>query len=69
MKVQVSVNFGRGKMEANASLFAPKNWIYLNFAKGRLCFNRETLEVEKGQSYRQPVVDRDELKRIAELVK
>lgn len=70
MKIQVSVNFGRGKMEADAKLFAPKNWIYLGFVKGgRLCFDRETLEIQKGQSHRAPVVDRDELKRIAELVK
>jgi len=67
MKKQVTVLSMRGfEMKAEASLFEAKGWIYLNFEKGgRLCFDKNTLQVQKGQSHRIPEVTREELAKVA----
>jgi hypothetical protein len=68
MSKQVTVLSLRGfPMKASANLVEAKNWIYINFEKGRLCFDKNTLEIQKGQSYRIPEVSRDELKKVADL--
>lgn len=69
----ITIKSMRGfEMSAQASLFEAKNWIYLHFTSqnakgGRLCFDKDTLQIQKGQSYKVPEVTREELAKVAEL--
>ena len=46
--MKITVKVGRGyKLEAEARVFEPKNWLYLNFAKGYVAIDRATGEIVK----------------------
>lgn len=69
--MKITVTSVRGfEMEAEARMFAPKNWIYVDFGKGsRVCINAATREIIKGQSHCMPVMASGEIERIVKMFK
>ena len=67
----IIVKVGRGiEMTARAKVFAPKNWLYLNFEKGqRICLDLNTGLHIAGQSHRAPGLAPGERERLVEMFK
>lgn len=65
MKQIVVISMRGAQMKATASVFEPKNWLYLNFDKNsRICIDMNTGEILKGQSHCAPVLASGEVQRL-----
>lgn len=70
---KITAKVGRGfEMEFEASVFAPKNWLYLNglgkLGKGsRVVVDLSTGDVLKGKGHSEPVFCPGEIARIVEM--
>ena len=53
------------EMEATASVWKPRGWLYLTFGKNsKVCVDLATGEIVKGQSHCAPVFAPGELERV-----